>query len=1294
MICATINCGDYSMNLIRYSVLTLVGVLILTLSVGSKASPPPPGQITAGGETLIEKAILDAARNQITELYGFPLFDIKLENLTLSKDNTWASAWLEMTNPESGEVIPTEPTYAIAHWDGNSWIAILPSNSTYQKALDTAPLGLYSEEIRRNLLTMGFQQPQVRLTAPIPGYWLPWEAGKTVYLSRSVAHDGDFPTGNAHYAFDFYVPQTMFDIHAAKGGTVWLFKDTVPTNDHSDVNYIVLKDTTTTPTTYQLYMHLAQNSIPSNLKTIGASVLQGQFIGIADNTGQSTGHHLHFQVETTPTWIYWGTSIDITFNDVDINGGRPRVSVDFPYCTFPGDVCNTSRSAYISGNISQSHGSPPYGDITVPINGVYQNSSILSLSGWAGDPEGNATQARFIAKFGATWEPIGPVFSASSFAYSWDMCSAGVPDGPISLALQILDSDGNWASGLPGFRNVIKHYACPPMPICTPNDNEVALYSEQDYRGTCTLFDPGSYTSPSGFGSLGIDNTASVKVGANVITTLYSNANLSGRGETLFQNDSNLSDNIIGSDTISSLIVWTKGTPPSTPIPVYPVANATFSANTSQSLAWDDGGGAQEYQVELDGKVQAWQSKPYLHLGSVSQIGHTWRVRSRNQNGQSGWSASRSFSVSINSEHPLTLTAPYSDNMENGYNGWSNSNYWDQTLDGNHSPQGQISWKYEVDNAVIGYDNGAANSGDLTSPPILIQSTGYYLRFWYLYETEGPGVHWDQRWVQISVNGGQFSNLLQLSDDPPNTWLLGPVVDLSQYTNDTIRIRFHFETLDSNFNTKKGWFIDDISINQILPPTCPAIGEPDNTPEQARLLTYSSSLNGEICPGGDIDYFAFTASGSGKTSITTSAQSTGSALDTFIFLLDSDGSSVLASNDDQITYTRTDSYLSYSLIAGKTYYVKLRAWDNPSEGSSTHTYTIRLFGNDLYDPVAEITSPPAGTFLANGLNKISVTASDTQSEVSHVEFLWHSGDWQNSDWIFLGTDWEVHDGWSSSLDTTALPDQKEIAVLARVFDWVGNYVDTAAWNLAIDRTPPETSITSMPATQNSTAIRVQWTASDNLSGLDHFDIQQKTDAGSWQDWRINVAGASRQAYFIGQMGHTYSFRMRGVDFLGNSEAYPSNAEMSTSIPGNVCSAGDQWENDNAPTTINFVNTSILSQVHNFCNPVLGSGWLNDQDWLKIDMTAGYRLTVHAIPQNNGAAPVLQLYASNGTSLLNEARPTDHGQTTQLAWTANQNTTVYLKTTDLDGLVAGDGTTYQLQIVMGYPYFLPVLRKSP
>ena len=1276
-----------SFRLILIPVLLFISILPASLS--NAASQTPQG-INDGDLADIERAFSDAAQSQINSAYPVPLYDTNVENIELSSDPQWASAWLVMTNPQSGEVIPAEPMPALAYWDGTEWNAVYPFDNEWAVMLASAPPDIQEDPTITSWLVLNIPQPDYQLLTAIGGYFLPWEGGRTVYLSRSVAHDGDFTSGNAHYSFDFYVPQTMYNIHAAKAGTVWMYKDSVTNNDHNDVNYLVLQDTSTNPITYQLYLHLAQNSIPTSLKTIGAPVAQGQFIGVADNTGQSTGHHLHFQVESEPYWTYWGRSVDITFNDVDINGGRPRVSVDFPYCTWTGDVCTVARSSYVSGNYPHTIVNPPYGDITFPKDRSTVNTGVLTLEGWAQDPDKWVSQARFIASYGASWQQIGPAFSSSPFTYQWDLCSAQVPDGPVSLALQIQDADGNWAGGLPGLKNIIKDFQCPPPPTCVPSANQVALYSDTDYRGKCALFSTGTHTSPTVFGELGVDNAASLRVGANVMTTLYIHNNLRGRGETFFTDDSSLGDNVIGFDTVSSLKVQSKSTSPSVPIPTWPAAGSSYAGNTSQSLGWEDAGGAKEFQIELDGVRQNWITTPYKNLGSLSPGTHSWRVRASNDSGLSGWSSTSSLSVS-NPETQTTLSVPFMDDMENGYNQLSGSSNWDQTLEFNRTSNGQVSWKYEVNSASIGYDNGLPNSGDLTSPRLTIPSTGYFLRFWYLYETEGTGLHLDQRWVQLSVNGWRFVNILQLSNDPPNVWLQSPAIDLSTYAGSTIQIRFHFDTFDSAFNTNKGWFIDDFSINQTPPTSCSDPHEPDNSTALSRTLTYNSSLSGMICPGGDIDYFKFTAL-PGKTGIATLAQGSGSTLDTHIFLLDNDGKSVIQSNDDQLPGERIDSYLSYELTPGRSYYLLLQAWDHPSAGGNDHSYTLQLFGNDFVKPTAVIASPISDSFLPSTVIPISVSASDDQSGVSRIEFYWHPGDWQYSEWIYLGTDWEGGDGWSLPFDPSSLTEQLNIAFIARVYDWAGNHYDAAIWNLGVDRTPPVTSVQSLSTSQTSTIMKIQWNATDNLSGVAYVDLQQKTDSGSWQNWLSNIPAENNVAWFVGSMGHSYSFRMRGMDWIGNLESYPSSADATTSIPTAVCSSGDTWENDNTVSSARLVSGTNVIQIHNYCNPSSGSGWINDQDWLRINVQAGKSIIVHSSPQNNGVSSVLQLFASNGTTLLAENRPQSMGQDSFLMWRTVQDTTLYLRVTPLDNRISGSSATYQLTIQTGYPIILPIIRK--
>jgi len=337
-----------------------------------------------------------------------------------------------------------------------------------------------------------------------------------------------------------------------------------------------------------------------------------------------------------------------------------------------------------------------------------------------------------------------------------------------------------------------------------------------------------------------------------------------------------------------------------------------------------------------------------------------------------------------------------------------------------------------------------------------------------------------------------------------------------------------------------------------------------------------------------------------------------------------------------------------------------------------------------------ITSPQSDTFLPTSIFPISVSATDYQTGISRVEFYWHSGNWQFNDWEYLGTDWESLDGWSLYFDPSALTDQLNIAFFARAYDWAGNHYDAAIWNLGVDRTPPISTIQALPASQTSTIIGVQWNGTDNLSGIASYDLQQKTDNGSWQDWLTDFPSGDNLAWFVGTMGHSYGFRARGIDWLGNLESYPASAQATTSIPTAVCSSGDVWENDNTPASARPVSGSFETQIRNYCNPAPGSGWINDQDWLRFTLQAGKAIFIHALPQNNGTSSILQLFASNGSTLLAEDRPESLGQPSYLSWRTEQDTTLYLKVIPLDNRITGDSATYQLRIQSGYPMFFPLI----
>lgn len=1042
--------------------IAFVLTLLLSISLRTPAASPPPPVTQKLFQTEVEAAIRQAITHQETESLVYLMYETQISNIVLSPDNTWAAAELIPIDPATGLVVPAEPGLAIANRLGTDWQAFLPTDPAWLEALKASPKELLPGVVKEAWVAdYAMAAENLAGVGSFGGYRLPWAAGESKYMTQSVHHDKYTPSLTAHYSFDFAsggITNPMFNILAAKAGTVKRFYDSYPNGDPQNGNFIVLEDSATTPTTYQLYLHLAQNSIPSELKIIGAVVRQGQFVGVADDTGVSTGNHLHFMVHTNAT-SYWGTSVDISFEDVSINGGRPRIAEDLAYClnnaTYH-DVCDATSPTYISANYPSTDRTPPVGDILTPLNGTSLTGPSLHLEGWATDADSGLASAQFIARYSGTWHDVGQAFNINLFSLDWSLCTSSVPDGPVDLALRLRDQANNQTFNLPGLRHVIKNYACPPPPpACAPTANQVALFSDPDYKGACTLFSNGEYATDASLGSVGADNAASIQVGASVLATLYSDANLRGRSQTIPASDSNLVDNRVGANQVSSLVVRPRSSAPNAPSLVWPADNASpFTwGEPSLSLVWEDGGGGIEFEARLTGPsgtiTMPWGLTPVWHLGSLANGAYTWQVRARNTAGSSVWSATYHFSVQYiqTLQSGLLITSPYTDTMENGSNGWQPSNNWDQTVTDNHTPGGLASWMYDVNDATTGYDNGKPTTGDLTSPAITLPAgTASTLSFWYLYETEGAGIHWDQRWVQLSLNGGPFVNLLQLSDDPPNFWLRSPLINLSAFAGTSIRVRFHFETLDSQWNGYRGWFIDDFSLSTASISTCLDNYEPNDFPGQALAINVNSSISSQICPGGDVDYYQFSAVAGDQVGIFTQAQSAGSQLDTLLSLLDSDGASVLAQNDDIVPFVQTDSFVSYKIARSGNYYIKLLAWNHPTAGGSDYPYTLHLV-RETSNPNASFSSPPSGSFLPDSPISLTLTAQDSLSGISHVEFYWHSGDWLTSQWNLLSTDWESQNGWSYTFNVAGIPYQSGIAFFAWVYDWAGNRTGTSVWNL-------------------------------------------------------------------------------------------------------------------------------------------------------------------------------------------------------------------------------------------------------
>lgn len=125
--------------------------------------------------------------------------------------------------------------------------------------------------------------------------------------------------------------------------------------------------------------------------------------------------------------------------------------------------------------------------------------------------------------------------------------------------------------------------------------------------------------------------------------------------------------------------------------------------------------------------------------------------------------------------------------------------------------------------------------------------------------------------------------------------------------------------------------------------------EPNNNPSLANSIT--QKINGVISQDGDVDYFSFEGREGEGVSIWVAADVEGSALDSVLTLYDSDGATVLATNDDN-GITR-DSFIRFTLPHSGTFYIKVESYDG--SGSENHFYTLYLrrevanddFGDDF-----------------------------------------------------------------------------------------------------------------------------------------------------------------------------------------------------------------------------------------------------------------------------------------------------------------------------------------------------------
>jgi hypothetical protein len=124
----------------------------------------------------------------------------------------------------------------------------------------------------------------------------------------------------------------------------------------------------------------------------------------------------------------------------------------------------------------------------------------------------------------------------------------------------------------------------------------------------------------------------------------------------------------------------------------------------------------------------------------------------------------------------------------------------------------------------------------------------------------------------------------------------------------------------------------------------------------------------------------------------------------------------------------------------------------------------------------------------------------------------------------------------------------------------GTNVGGDNYHFGIDLDPPSSAVQTLPAVSTDTKFTIRWDGSDARSGLGWYDVQVRDSRDNeWHDWLANTTDTT--AIFTGQPGHTYYFRARAMDEVGNWEEYPAGNGDAFTLVDPTSAPPTAWWND-------------------------------------------------------------------------------------------------------------------------------------
>ncbi|GEM_PF-6103101 len=225
-------------------------------------------------------------------------------------------------------------------------------------------------------------------------------------------------------------------------------------------------------------------------------------------------------------------------------------------------------------------------------------------------------------------------------------------------------------------------------------------------------------------------------------------------------------------------------------------------------------------------------------------------------------------------------------------------------------------------------------------------------------------------------------------------------------------------------------------------------------------------------------------------------------------------------NEEDWINKGTGTTHSFTGLEDGEHYVEVRAWDNAGH----NTTTVVNFVVDTTPPVLQIESPQEDEIFDTDSVTVEWECSDETTGIDHYE-------------IRLEGTWEDV-GEAESFTFEGL-EEGEHTVEVRAWDEAGNY-HVEAVNFIVDTTPPEVEIIfpEMAQIVHDSTVTVEWTGTDETSGIDHYQIQLDDDD------KIGV-GMDTEHTFTDLEDGEYTVEVWAVDAAGNTASDSVEFEVRT-----------------------------------------------------------------------------------------------------------------------------------------------------